>query len=436
MIAVLSKVLSIMVFRKSARRDIRMPHVALRVFASSCVLLPFLAQCSLAQNATIAMGRPASAAANSSPDYAVDKTEEMDFAQVAREVVAAGLSKVPRSLIRKLLEADVRPECSTALLRTMRALQNREPWVLRLFDATGKYPTGVFQASHVDMGAFDECLETIVRDSYGNALSRGQYCNLLVYTKYTTTKELTSSISDAMHPRLRYFSENLIVPEYPIARLAVCYIDDCNQRDLQVLVNSGMLNMFIATSEWRMVVVSAAFNSIDTFFFLRVCVPLFFVIMWLYLLPRFVTGPNTEAFFQNFYVDMAKHWWHLMIQIRNFYQLKIETEACGSGRIGRAISPRLCYRNMDCGQISSTAIRCSPLAGLPITLSFAVLVWCFLLSYLVFIACEAPTGALDKLVFRRLIEENGALKQGHEEHLESSDVKAKNSAEGNKILHC
>ncbi|KAH7960477.1 hypothetical protein HPB49_020148 [Dermacentor silvarum] len=50
-----------------------------------------------------------------------------------------------------------------------------------------------------------------------------------------------------------------------------------------------------------------------------------------------------------------------------------------------------------------------------LSLSFAVLVWCFLLSYLAFIACEAPTGVLEKLLFKRLTGDGGARRQEHQE---------------------
>ncbi|KAH6934101.1 hypothetical protein HPB50_020039 [Hyalomma asiaticum] len=103
------------------------------------------------------------------------QTGGVDYGQVLRDVLVSGLSKVPRSLVSKLLAADVRFECSASFLRTMRAFQNLEPWALRLMDATGKYPTGAFESSRVDMGAFDQCLETAVRDRNGNVLSRGQW---------------------------------------------------------------------------------------------------------------------------------------------------------------------------------------------------------------------------------------------------------------------
>ncbi|XP_075539361.1 nose resistant to fluoxetine protein 6-like [Dermacentor variabilis] len=744
LIATLSKSFSSMVFQQSARRDGRRPHSALWVLMSSFVLMPFLTHTSRAQNAKIATGKSESAGVTlRSPDKSVGKIEEVDYVQVARDVVTAGFSKVPPSLIRKLLEADVRPECSTALLRTMRAFQNLEPWALRLFDASGRFPTGIFEAARVDMGGFDECLQTVLRDQYGNVLSRGQYCNLLVYIKNWTALEVPNSIAEAFHPKLRYFSEYIITPGDPIARLGVCYIDDCNQNDLHLLANSvslplihleisncvtaepkswsniqigivifaaivlifvitgtlvdhfakqqcerknrcgvlfqvvvafsaesntrmllnaadkkqfdqqslqflhgmrlfcnvhvvvahafmitsdsfsGMLNMFNGTSEWQSMIMATGFNTIDTFLFMsgfllchtlkkynisgpavfiivilrrliRICVPLFFTLMWFYLLPHFVTGPNTDTFFQHFYDEMAQHWWHLIVHIKNLFEVTIHdnlihtwflsvdfqlylvslvTLLTFKGRkhaalaalamlslLGCAIATwtvarlhltpftivpfphfsqmmstinayyvlpfyhAVCYfsgcmtslivadfaerkisktlqlagwcASACCGLfcvsvkfiwfsspnppsggaelfvaffdrllwsffIAWIILMCAtgrggtlnkflcwkafvPLSRLSyavylihwlflelmlhssrervywsafnqLTLSFAVLVWCFLLSFVVFIACEAPTGVLEKLLFRRWIEDGGTRKQEHQE---------------------
>nr|XP_037268689.1 nose resistant to fluoxetine protein 6-like [Rhipicephalus microplus] len=381
---------------------------------------------------------------------------------------------MPNSLVSKLLAAEVRPECNKALLRTVRALQSLEPWVLRLIDATGKYPTGFLEASHVDMGAFDQCLETFVRDRSGTVVSRGQYCNLHVYAKSSAALQaMMDYMSDAMHPSLVYFTKHGSSAEDPLARLALCYIDECNQRDLQALVNAvsvpffrfevsncvtaeprpwnntqiaiaifagvlllviivstladhfaqqqsewrknhglafqvvqafsaksntelllyvpskeqaeqhsllflhgirclatvhivaghlnvmitdsltRVLSLFAGSTKWQNMLIPAAFNSVDTFFFLsgfflchiickqkansaavfiiavikrliRMCVPLFFVIMWFYLLPRFVDGPDTEAFFQRFNGELSKHWWMFLVQIRNFYEFDLQ----------------------------------------------------------------------------------------------------------------
>ncbi|KAL1424910.1 hypothetical protein MTO96_019772 [Rhipicephalus appendiculatus] len=304
------------------------------------------------------------------------------------------LSSIPAPLRRKLLEADVRPECTAGLLRTLRAFQNLEPWALRLFDASGKYPTGLFEGSHVDMGAFDECLRTVVRDGFGNVLSQGQYCNLLVYVNNgTAIEEMLQSFSDVLHPRLQYFKSYFSYKESPVGRLAVCFLRDCNQQDLQTLLGTvaagtyvdcftdsdpkhnenrsalfKFITAFSARSNTRYLLTVAdkakpdqyalqflhgmRFFSIlhivmghcpsvmsDTWFtkqtknglvvfivavtrrLIRTCIPLFFVILCLYALEPFVDGPNTKAFFQNLHNEVSSHWWHLVLQIRNFCKI-------------------------------------------------------------------------------------------------------------------
>ncbi|KAH7991062.1 hypothetical protein HPB51_026456 [Rhipicephalus microplus] len=75
-------------------------------------------------------------------------------------------------------------------------------FIIGLFDATGKYPTGMLQASRVDLGAFDECIETEVRDMYGNVSSRGQYCNVqLQPQKGAIDLNETELLSTLLHPK-------------------------------------------------------------------------------------------------------------------------------------------------------------------------------------------------------------------------------------------
>ncbi|KAH7966399.1 hypothetical protein HPB49_015939 [Dermacentor silvarum] len=174
-----------------------------------------------------------------------------DYAQVTRELIARVIANVPTSLRRKLLEADVRLECAVGLLRTVRGFQNLEPWALKLFDASGKYPTGLFEGTRADLGAFDECLRTVVRDSYGNMLSRGQYCNLMIYvTNGSAVEEIFRSFSDVLHPRLQYFRKYFTYTKLPMGRLAICSLDDCNQQDMQALVATGFLLIAVAAGTY------------------------------------------------------------------------------------------------------------------------------------------------------------------------------------------
>lgn len=428
-----------------------------------CVLLRFTVQCVRAQQDGTNVTEKEGGSENAG--------DELDYLPLLRNALAGGFANMPVALRRKLLSADVTPECNAGLLRTMRAFQNLEPWALRLLDASGKFPTGLLQGSRVDLGAFDECLETEVFDSYGDVITRGQYCNLLVYIENSTVVEgKIDSFSSVLHPKLKYFKNYFSVEELPVVRMAMCFVEECTQRDLQALVDAvkprlvrlevsncvtaqvepwsnaeigimmflcillviilaatftdrvmklkpkliekhgalseltkgfsvtsitrmllrvadksntehyslqflhGMrffcivhivlchsgqtlsdnwsryLNLLIASDEWSFMIFSAGFSSVGTFFFLsgfflsltvrrqtrsgpvvfiigvirrfiRTAIPLFFIIMCLHLMPRFVFGPDTKSFFHKLHEDVAHHWWHLLLMIRNFVEI-------------------------------------------------------------------------------------------------------------------
>ncbi|KAH6934090.1 hypothetical protein HPB50_020028 [Hyalomma asiaticum] len=437
-----------------------------------CLLLLLTAVTSTARNSVNATwsDRLESAVRDSAEigNTTADNWDSVDYVQMLRDGLQQGFRSMPSSLKKKLLQADVRPECQVGLLRALRGFINFEPWALRLFDATGKYPSGLLQGSRVDMGAFDECLNTVQRDQQGNVRMRGQYCNLLFYVKDSDAlMSKIDTMSDLFHPRLLFFKEYFAYKEVPLVRLGICFTDECSQADLQAIIDSvkppqvivdvsncvtaepepwtttqigivvflgvilviiltattvdyvlkirpkqhlkqcvhlqclmafsltsnthdllkvadkarpdqhalqflhgirflciihivvghfytttadtwsRLVNMFIASDEWTHMFATAGASSVDTFFFLsgfflcltagrarsgpipfilgivkrlvRICAPLFFVIMCLCLLQQFVTGPDSKTFFQKLHDDVANHWWQLLLQIRNFY---------------------------------------------------------------------------------------------------------------------
>ncbi|XP_077490150.1 uncharacterized protein LOC144101025 [Amblyomma americanum] len=108
-------------------------------------------------------------------------------------------------MMKKLLYADLSSNCSLGLFKLMKGIRNLDPWAVRLLDATAKYPTGLLQGTQADLGAFDECLETIALDDYGNEWVRGQYCSLYIFPPNDTS--LVDALLPAMgmsHPRVRY----------------------------------------------------------------------------------------------------------------------------------------------------------------------------------------------------------------------------------------
>lgn len=115
------------------------------------------------------------------------------------------------SLTRKLLQAELSSQCSVGLLQFLRGVRDVEPWALRLIDATAKYPTGLLQGTTADIGAYDECIETVVNDKYGHQMLRGQFCNFHVQMSESASvvEEMVPALMYS-HPRVRskiiYFS--------------------------------------------------------------------------------------------------------------------------------------------------------------------------------------------------------------------------------------
>ncbi|XP_049520745.1 nose resistant to fluoxetine protein 6 [Dermacentor silvarum] len=411
----------------------------------------------------------------------LQQVDEIDYAELLREVVDYGFSKLPPSLLRNFIQAGLQPQCSIALIRTLKGILDFEPWALRLFDASGKFPTGMFQGSHMDAGAFDECLETVVHHGHRDVVSRGQYCNLLIYAQNgTAMRDTVELLSKYLHPKVRlrcelqYFKDYYSIEDVPFVRLGICFTDECNRNDLQALVNIGVprtkcafplipvkpplvrlevsncvtaepepwdkiqtaivlflgvllvivlistlvdelwntkpkqekengtllefvsafsvtantrhllkvpenihcdgydlqfmhgmrffccihivlglfftnlsdiwarvLNLFITSDHWPHMIATAMFNSVDTFFFIRLLFPLTFVVMCLYPLPHFVAGPDVKAFFVKLNDEIDKHWWKLLLHIRNFY---------GSAVVGAHGNERSCgpVADLDC----------------------------------------------------------------------------------------
>lgn len=442
-----------------------------------CLLFEISARCALAENVTVGndekKSTPPLPPLSPLPPVKAAATDNGsdDILQGLRDMMTRVFDSITPSVMAKMLEAKMRPQCRLALLRTMVALKKLEPWAFRLFDATGKYPTGMLQASRVDLGAFDECIETEVRDMYGNVSSRGQYCNVqLQPQKGAIDLNETELLSTLLHPKLLEYMGLFEGQETPLIRIGLCFLDDCNAADLQALADtvkppmvdilvsncvtsepepwtslqiglvaflaflgiiiagatiidiitkakpnysekggtllqlvealsaaastrelfhaaerssadnyslrflygirtislghivlghclqiasdawSRMLNLLIVSDKWCNLILPAAYSSVDTFFFLsgfllclavtkqkgnmnriivfiiaiyrrliRTCLPVFFVITCIFVLPRFVTGPDAKSFFQKFDEEIAENWWHLIIPIRNFF---------------------------------------------------------------------------------------------------------------------
>lgn len=165
---------------------------------------------------------------------------EPKYAERFKQMIANLLDGASNDFKRKLLSAELSTVCSLGLLKFIRGIKNLEPWAMRMFDASGKYPNGALQTTRTDLGAFDECVETVVHDEYGNEKVRGQYCNLQLYAGNKT--DLDDYITRAMqmtHPRVScLFHSSMPYTHnkqfYPVhgacitIEKAVCIANGCN----------------------------------------------------------------------------------------------------------------------------------------------------------------------------------------------------------------
>lgn len=167
-----------------------------------------------------------------------------------REFIGNAMDNASPRLAQKVLRADLSVDCSIGLFKLVRGIRNVDPWAMRLFDASGKYPTGALSTTRVDLGAFDECVETVVHDEYGHETLRAQYCNLLVYAGNKT--DLDDHITEAVkfaHPRVAKFRDHVYEQRVPILRLGICLLDACSERELNSLLKAvlpGFLDVSIS----------------------------------------------------------------------------------------------------------------------------------------------------------------------------------------------
>nr|XP_037269842.1 nose resistant to fluoxetine protein 6-like [Rhipicephalus microplus] len=112
-------------------------------------------------------------------------------------------------------------------------------------------------------------------------------------------------------------------------------------------VLSGRINMMYFFDDWASTILPAGFLSVDTFMFLsgfllinavfhqkrsaffiapiavirryiRVVVPVVFLILCIQLLPLAIQGPNTNKYYRDIHMMVHTHWKHFLLQVYNF----------------------------------------------------------------------------------------------------------------------
>ncbi|XP_077495419.1 O-acyltransferase like protein-like [Amblyomma americanum] len=182
-------------------------------------------------------GRNSSSNASLPPVPAESSSE--DKATGFRRLAANLAGSVPPWMRQKLAEAPVSTQCSLGLLRMLRGISNLEPWALRMFDSTGKVPSGLFTGTVTELGSFDECLSTVWRDDNGREVIRAQYCSLFIRIDNDT------SVGELLMPGLLMTHEKASLllsyqsdPRLPGFRWGICVVSDCAEEELQAVAHA------------------------------------------------------------------------------------------------------------------------------------------------------------------------------------------------------
>ncbi|XP_077551954.1 nose resistant to fluoxetine protein 6-like [Haemaphysalis longicornis] len=161
-----------------------------------------------------------------------------NLAATVRHFSGSLVHNVPPWVRQRLLEAPVSTECSLGLLKMLRGLSDLEPWALRMADSTGKVSSGMLTGSTVELGSFDECLDTVVRES-DYELVRAQYCSLYLHlSNDTSLLELLEPAILMTDPKAKKLVHHMTEPLYPGSRWGICVVDDCSQEELESLARS------------------------------------------------------------------------------------------------------------------------------------------------------------------------------------------------------
>lgn len=184
--------------------------------------------------------KPASTTPSTTTMSTTTTTRAPNMMDRARKLISEAMRSAEGSpLLRRLMRTEVSPECTIGMLRFMRDIRNLEPWAVRLIDASGKYPTGLFQGTISDIGAYDECVETVAHDEFGHVKVSGQYCNM--YIKMVNDTSLIDHMLPAFLMTNKRTTElfSLLDDERVRGlRVGICTMSDCSKEDLQAIANT------------------------------------------------------------------------------------------------------------------------------------------------------------------------------------------------------
>ncbi|CAN7990385.1 unnamed protein product [Ixodes hexagonus] len=185
-------------------------------------------------------------------DTSREKADIPKFWDVMRGVAMKAVDSSYATLSRFVVRANVSSTCSLALWKLMRGIRTLEPWAFRMFDASGKYPNGMLQGTQADIGAYDECIETVIRDDFGRERVRGQYCNVHAVSRPNDTSMADGVLEAALISHRRVADGIKFVEHEKLAgiRIGLCVPADCSKDEIQEIASALAQGIFSVTVQY------------------------------------------------------------------------------------------------------------------------------------------------------------------------------------------
>ncbi|XP_077532446.1 O-acyltransferase like protein-like [Haemaphysalis longicornis] len=164
---------------------------------------------------------------------------------------ATVLHKIFPLMVRASSEVEIGPECMASYFKVFLGLRKLKGWAVRLVDASGKPADGLLEGTLAFLGAFDECLDTVVWDELdaSRLLFQGRYCTAQVAPKFAL-RDLFNNDSEAHRelesylPKKAMLKNALRIPgNHVIFRVGLCVPSTCSKDDIERMVKYTVKHM-------------------------------------------------------------------------------------------------------------------------------------------------------------------------------------------------
>ncbi|XP_054719316.1 nose resistant to fluoxetine protein 6-like [Uloborus diversus] len=161
------------------------------------------------------------------------------YEKFLKNITSTAIKKALPAMMRIMDKVNMSSGCLSSLFKYVISLKQIKVWAMRMFDATAKVPSGMFDGTVTEFGAFDQCLKILVKNKKGVEDFRGQYCSVEAVPNLgprpqnlslaiLPTVKFDDSIIKEMHSTIFAFYQLTL-------RFGICIPSTCTVEDMRVL---------------------------------------------------------------------------------------------------------------------------------------------------------------------------------------------------------